>query len=78
VPMVLQDVIVTFMALGAVGLVVRRVVGVFNPSPAAPACTSCSSCPAPRVVTPRDEAKAIPIAVINRAGRTGDRGSSSL
>jgi hypothetical protein len=77
VPLVIQDVIVTALALGAVGLVVRRVVGVFNPPPAAPACTSCPSCPAPRV-TPRDEAKAIPITVVNRAGGTGDRRSSSL
>ena len=77
-PMVLQDVIVTAMALGAIGLVVRRVVGVFNPPPTAPACTSCSSCPAPRAVTPRDEAQAIPIVVVNRAGGSGDRRSSSL
>lgn len=76
-PMVLQDVIVTAMALGAVGLVVRRVVGVFNPPPSAPACTSCSSCPAPRV-TPRDDAKATPIAVVNRAAGTGDRRSGSF
>lgn len=66
-PLVIQDVIVTAMALGAVGLVVRRVVGVFRPEPSAPACTSCASCPAPRV-TPRDEAKAIPVAIVNRTG----------
>ena len=64
-PLLLQDVMVTALALGAIGLVVRRVFGVFKPTPAAPACNSCSSCPAPR--TARDEAKPVPVALVNRS-----------
>ena len=63
-PLLLQDAIVTAMALGAVGLVFRRVFGVFRPAPAAPACTSCASCPAPKVVA--DPNRPVPLAVVGR------------
>ena len=64
-PLLLQDLIVTAMALGAVGLVVRRVVGVFSPPPAAPPCTACASCPAPRT-PPADESKPVPVSIVTR------------
>jgi hypothetical protein len=60
----IQDAIVTAMALGAVGLVFRRVVGVFRPAPAAPACTSCASCPAPKATV--DPNRPVPLAVVGR------------
>lgn len=72
--LLIQDAIVTVMAFGAVGLVVRRVVGVFNPPPAAPACTSCASCPAPRAV-PHEAGKPVPIAIVR--GKAEDRGLTS-
>lgn len=62
-PLFIQDAIVTALALGAVGLVARRVLGVFNPRPATPVCTSCSTCPAPRVA-PRDDVKPVPVTII--------------
>jgi len=73
--LLLQDVIVTAMALGAVGLVVRRVLGVFSPPPSAPACNACSSCPAPRPA-PQDAAKAVPVAIINRGGSPAGPGDT--
>jgi hypothetical protein len=60
--LLIQDAIVTAVALGAVGLVVRRVVGVVRPPAENPACGSCSSCPAPR--TPRDDSRPVPIAFV--------------
>lgn len=66
-PLLVQDAIVTALALGAVGLVVRRVFGVFNPPPAKPACTACSSCPAPRVA-PRDDTRPMPVTIIRSKG----------
>jgi len=72
--LLIQDAIVTAMALGAVGLVVRKVVGVFNPPPAAPACTSCSACPAPRAA-PQQESKPVHIAIVNRPGTSAERSS---
>ena len=39
--LLIQDAIVTALALGAVGLVARRVLGVFNPPSATPVCTPC-------------------------------------
>lgn len=74
-PLLVQDVIVTALAFGAVGLVVRRVFGVFKPEPAAPACTSCSGCPAPRVA-PRDDTRGIPISIVNRAAGAGRQRAS--
>jgi hypothetical protein len=67
-PLLIQDAIVTALALGAVGLVARRVFGVFNPPPATPVCTSCSACPAPRAA-PRDDARATPVALIKPKGK---------
>jgi hypothetical protein len=63
--LLIQDAIVTALALGAVGLVARRVLGVFNPPSATPVCTACSSCPAPRAA-PRDDAVPVPMTVIRR------------
>lgn len=70
--LILQDVIVTAMALGAVGLVVRRVVGVFSPPPSAPACHACSSCPAPRAV-PHEAGKAAPMTLVTGGSARADR-----
>jgi hypothetical protein len=66
-PLLVQDAIVTALALGAVGLVARRVFGVFNPPPTKPVCTACSSCPAPRVA-PRDETRPMPVTIIRPKG----------
>ena len=62
--LIIQDAIVTALALGALGLVFRRVVGVFSPPPSAPACTSCASCPAPKAVA--DPNRPVPLAVVGR------------
>jgi hypothetical protein len=64
--LLIQDAIVTALALGAVGLVARRVLGVFNPPSATPVCTSCSSCPAPRAAPRDDDAVRVPMTVIRR------------
>jgi hypothetical protein len=64
VSLLLQDAIVTAMALGAVGLVFRRIFGVFSPPPSAPPCTSCASCPAPKA--PADPNQAVPLTLIGR------------
>jgi hypothetical protein len=42
-PILLQDVIVTLVALGAVGVLIRRLVDVARPKPSAPACGSCAT-----------------------------------
>ena len=63
-PLLIQDAIVTALALGAVGLVFRRIFGVFSPPPAAPACNSCASCPAPKAAV--DPNQPVPLALVGR------------
>lgn len=70
-PLLFQDVLVTALALGAVGLVVRRVVGVFSPPASGPTCNACSSCPAPRAVA-ADANKAVPLTLV-RSSALEDR-----
>jgi hypothetical protein len=65
--LLIQDAVVTMLALGAVALLARRVVGVFSPPAAAPGCTSCASCPAPRVT--RDDTKPVPLAILKGSRR---------
>jgi hypothetical protein len=62
VDILLQDALVTGVALGAVILVARRVFGVFNPPAEGPSCSNCTSCPAPR--QPVDAETPIPIALV--------------
>ena len=43
-----QDVIATAVACGALGLLVRRVLGLVRPSAHEPHCGACPSCAVPR------------------------------
>jgi hypothetical protein len=47
-PLLLQDVVVTGMALGAIVVVVRRVVGAVAPARGKAGCAACPSCPSSR------------------------------
>ena len=47
-PLLLQDVVVTGMALGAIVVVVRRVVRAVAPARGKAGCAACPSCPLPR------------------------------
>ena len=49
----IQDVLVTLVALGSAGFVLRRVIGTFAPSKAGQACANC---PSGCVVSPRKPA----------------------
>ncbi|MGH8639526.1 MAG: hypothetical protein ACREUZ_20515 [Burkholderiales bacterium] len=42
---IIQDAVVTVLALGAVAALVRRLAGMVGPSEKGPGCSSCPSCP---------------------------------
>jgi hypothetical protein len=50
--LLVQDVVATSLAIGAVALIVRRVLGVLTPSAQTPGCAGCPSCPTAAAATP--------------------------
>ena len=65
-----QDVLVTAMALGAVAIVVQRLLGVIRPVKSTkPGCASCASGNAPCADdkrSPHTGNEAVPVAFVNR------------
>ncbi|HXW06018.1 MAG TPA: hypothetical protein VD833_12350 [Vicinamibacterales bacterium] len=53
-PWILQDIVVTSVACGALLLLVRRVAGVVRPKTEKEGCPACASCSAPRRQAPPD------------------------
>jgi hypothetical protein len=67
--MLMQDLIVTLLALAAALIILRRVFGVFRPVTAKPHCSNCASgaaaCAAPAVQKP--ENGAVPLVLHRRS-----------
>ena len=63
----LQDLLVTSIAVAAAAVLVRRVTGAIAPSRGEQACSSCPSCPASKSVAPPE--RLIHITTRDDAGR---------
>ena len=61
----LQDILVTIVAIGATTVIVRRVAGVVRTPGCAPKCSSCPSAARPTPQPPQ----AVPLTVIRSANR---------
>jgi hypothetical protein len=55
VPLIVQDIVVTLLAVGAALLIVFRVFGVFRPTKSGPACAGCASGAAACAKVPADK-----------------------
>ena len=68
--LLIQDVIATLIAFGGVGIVVRRVVGVWRPKKGQSPCDACGSC-APAAREPEPAAQTvIPLSTLRRSGKS--------
>ena len=65
-----QDAIVTGIALLALLILVRRLVGIVRPSPSDASCGACASCPNPPV-TASGAATVVPLTSLRQKGRSG-------